>query len=297
MKQDNPLIEQFLDMLWLERGLSDNTISSYRTDLYKLTEWLDSQGVSFLTLDTLTLHQHLAWRIDQGFKATSTARLLSSLRRFYQYLIREQLRADDPTIALDGPKMPVRLPKDLSEELVDALLNEPNVDDPIELRDKAMLELLYATGVRVSELVSLEIHQMAPDLAYIRVTGKGNKDRLIPTGEEAQYWIDRYMKQARMVLLHEQPADVLFPSNRAQQMTRQAFWYRIKLYAVRANISVNLSPHTLRHAFATHLLNHGADLRVVQMLLGHSDLSTTQIYTHVAQARLQALYDEHHPRA
>lgn len=297
MKQDNPLIEQFLDMLWLERGLSDNTISSYRTDLYKLTEWLDSQGVSFLTLDTLTLHQHLAWRIDQGFKATSTARLLSSLRRFYQYLIREQLRADDPTIALDGPKMPVRLPKDLSEEQVDALLNEPNVDDPIELRDKAMLELLYATGVRVSELVSLEIHQMAPDLAYIRVTGKGNKDRLIPTGEEAQYWIDRYMKQARMVLLHEQPADVLFPSNRAQQMTRQAFWYRIKLYAVRANISVNLSPHTLRHAFATHLLNHGADLRVVQMLLGHSDLSTTQIYTHVAQARLQALYDEHHPRA
>lgn len=297
MKQDNPLIEQFLDMLWLERGLSDNTISSYRTDLYKLTEWLDSQGVSFLTLDTLTLHQHLAWRIDQGFKATSTARLLSSLRRFYQYLIREQLRADDPTIALDGPQMPVRLPKDLSEEQVDALLNEPDVDDPIELRDKAMLELLYATGVRVSELVSLEIHQMAPDLAYIRVTGKGNKDRLIPTGEEAQYWIERYMKYARMILLHEQPADVLFPSNRAQQMTRQAFWYRIKLYAVRANISVNLSPHTLRHAFATHLLNHGADLRVVQMLLGHSDLSTTQIYTHVAQARLQALYDEHHPRA
>lgn len=297
MKQDNPLIEQFLDMLWLERGLSDNTISSYRTDLYKLNEWLDSQGVSYLTLDTLTLHQHLAWRIDQGFKATSTARLLSSLRRFYQHLIREQLRNDDPTIALDGPKMPVRLPKDISEEQVDALLGEPNVDDPIELRDKAMLELLYATGVRVSELVGLEIHQMAPDLAYIRVTGKGNKDRLIPTGEEAQYWVQRYMKEARMTLLHEQPADVLFPSNRAQQMTRQTFWYRIKLYAVRANISVNLSPHTLRHAFATHLLNHGADLRVVQMLLGHSDLSTTQIYTHVAQARLQALYDEHHPRA
>jgi integrase/recombinase XerD len=297
MKQDNPLIEQFLDMLWLERGLSDNTISSYRTDLYKLNEWLDSQGVSYLTLDTLTLHQHLAWRIDQGFKATSTARLLSSLRRFYQHLIREQLRSDDPTIALDGPKMPVRLPKDISEDQVDALLGEPNVDDPIELRDKAMLELLYATGVRVSELVGLEIHQMAPDLAYIRVTGKGNKDRLIPTGEEAQYWVQRYMKEARMTLLHEQPADVLFPSNRAQQMTRQTFWYRIKLYAVRANISVNLSPHTLRHAFATHLLNHGADLRVVQMLLGHSDLSTTQIYTHVAQARLQALYDEHHPRA
>ena len=297
MKQDNPLIEQFLDMLWLERGLSDNTISSYRTDLYKLNEWLDSQGVSYLTLDTLTLHQHLAWRIDQGFKATSTARLLSSLRRFYQHLIREQLRSDDPTIALDGPKMPVRLPKDISEDQVDALLGEPNVDDPIELRDKAMLELLYATGVRVSELVGLEIHQMAPDLAYIRVTGKGNKDRLIPTGEEAQYWVHRYMKEARMTLLHEQPADVLFPSNRAQQMTRQTFWYRIKLYAVRANISVNLSPHTLRHAFATHLLNHGADLRVVQMLLGHSDLSTTQIYTHVAQARLQALYDEHHPRA
>ncbi len=297
MKYDNPLIEQFLDTLWLERGLSDNTVSSYRTDLYKLNNWLDSKGSSYLTLDTFMLHEHLAWRIDQGFKATSTARLLSALRRFYQFLIREQLRRDDPTVAIDSPKLPQRLPKDISEEQVDALLSEPETDDPIELRDKAMLELLYATGLRVSELVGLEIHQLAPDMAYVRVNGKGNKERLVPTGEEAQYWLLRYMKEARKTLLHEQPSDVLFPSNRAQHMTRQTFWHRIKLYAVRANISTDLSPHTLRHAFATHLLNHGADLRVVQMLLGHSDLSTTQIYTHVAKARLQALHQEHHPRA
>ncbi len=297
MKQDNPLIEQFLDMLWLERGLSDNTVSSYRTDLYKLNDWLDSKGSSYLTLDTFLLHNYLAWRIDQGFKATSTARLLSTLRRFYQFLIREQLRADDPTVALDSPKLPLRLPKDISEEQVDALLAEPDVQDPIELRDKAMLELLYATGLRVSELVGLQVHQLAFNLAYVRVTGKGNKDRLVPTGEEAQYWIQRFMREGRKTLLREQASDVLFPSNRAQHMTRQTFWHRIKLYAVRANITSELSPHTLRHAFATHLLNHGADLRVVQMLLGHSDLSTTQIYTHVAQVRLQELHQEHHPRA
>ena len=186
MKQDNPLIEQFLDMLWLDRGLSDNTISSYRTDLYKLNDWLDSKASSYLTLDTLLLHAYLAWRIDQGFKATSTARLLSALRRFYQFLIREQLRADDPTVALDSPKLPLRLPKDISEEQVEALLAEPNVQDPIELRDKAMLELLYATGLRVSELVGLQMHQLASNMAYVRVTGKGNKDRLVPTGEGAQ---------------------------------------------------------------------------------------------------------------
>ena len=296
MKQDNPLIEQFLDMLLLERGLSDNTVSSYRTDLYKLNEWLDSKGSSYLTLDTLLLHNHLAWRIDQGFKATSTARLLSALRRFYQFLIREQLRADDPTVALESPKLPQRLPKDISEEQVDALLNEPDVADPIELRDKAMLELLYATGLRVSELVGLQIHQLAPDLAYVRVTGKGNKERLVPTGEEAQYWIRRFVKEGRMTLLHEQSSDVLFPSNRAQHMTRQTFWHRIKLYAVRSGITSELSPHTLRHAFATHLLNHGADLRVVQMLLGHSDLSTTQIYTHLSIDRLKDATHTAHPR-
>ena len=196
-----------------------------------------------------------------------------------------------------GPKLPKRLPKDLTENQVEALLAEPDVGDPLELRDKAMLELLYATGLRVSELVGLTMENISLRQGVVRVIGKGNKERLVPMGEEAMYWIATYLHEARGYLLGLQPSDVLFPSNRAQQMTRQTFWHRIKLYASRAHIAVDLSPHTLRHAFATHLLNHGADLRVVQMLLGHADLSTTQIYTHVASERLKALHAEHHPRA
>ncbi|MGR7922560.1 site-specific tyrosine recombinase XerD [Zobellella denitrificans] len=292
----HPLVEQFVDALWLEKGLSDNTLASYRSDLTHFAAWLDGEGGSLLAVDGLTLQQYLAHRLDLGFKASSTARMLSVLRRFFQYLHREQLRADDPSVLIAGPKLPKRLPKDLSEQQVSRLLQAPEVGDPLELRDKAMLELLYATGLRVSELVSLSMESVSLRQGLVRVTGKGNKERLVPMGEEALYWLTSYLKEARPVLLGEQPSDVVFPSRRARQMTRQTFWHRIKHYALRAGITLELSPHTLRHAFATHLLNHGADLRVVQLLLGHSDLSTTQIYTHVANHRLSVLHEQHHPR-
>ena len=223
--------------------------------------------------------------------------MLSSLRRFFQYCYREKLRTDDPTIQLAAPKLPARLPKDLSESQVDDLLAAPDVTDPLELRDKAMLEVLYACGLRVTELVSLSLPDVSLRQGVIRVIGKGNKERLVPMGEEAVYWLEVYLAQARPALLNGQAADVLFPSKLGRQMTRQTFWHRIKHYAVVAGIATEkLSPHVLRHAFATHLLNHGADLRVVQMLLGHSDLSTTQIYTHVATERLRTLHQQHHPR-
>ena len=223
--------------------------------------------------------------------------MLSSLRRFFQYCYREKLRTDDPTIQLAAPKLPARLPKDLSESQVDDLLAAPDVTDPLELRDKAMLEVLYACGLRVTELVSLSLPDVSLRQGVIRVIGKGNKERLVPMGEEAVYWLEVYLAQARPSLLNGQAADVLFPSKLGRQMTRQTFWHRIKHYAVVAGIATEkLSPHVLRHAFATHLLNHGADLRVVQMLLGHSDLSTTQIYTHVATERLRTLHQQHHPR-
>lgn len=292
----NGLIDQFLDALWLERGLAEHTLNAYRTDLEKFSTWLDNRGESLLTLQGSTLHDYMAWRLEAGFKASSTARLLSALRRFFQYLIREQLRDDDPTALLLTPKLPQRLPKDLSEAQVEALLAEPDASIELELRDKAMLELLYATGLRVSELVGLTMENISLRQGVVRVIGKGSKERLVPMGEEAMYWIGCYLREARGILLGMKASDILFPSNRAQQMTRQTFWHRIKLYAERAHIAVELSPHTLRHAFATHLLNHGADLRVVQMLLGHADLSTTQIYTHVASERLKVIHAEFHPR-
>ena len=293
----NGLIDQFLDTLWLERGLAEHTLGAYRSDLEKFSSWLDNRGDSLLTLQGDVLHDYIAWRLERGFKATSTARLLSALRRFFQYLIREQLRDDDPSALLLTPKLPKRLPKDLSEHQVEALLSEPDVAVELELRDKAMLELLYATGLRVSELVGLTMENVSLRQGMVRILGKGNKERLVPMGEEAMYWISVYLREARGVLLGSQTSDILFPSSRAQQMTRQTFWHRIKLYASRAQIAVELSPHTLRHAFATHLLNHGADLRVVQMLLGHADLSTTQIYTHVASERLKSMHAEFHPRS
>ncbi len=294
---NHPLIEPFLDALWLERGLSDNTVSSYRTDLEKFALWLDGQGGSLLLAGMDDIQHYLAWRVDKQFAASSTARFLSALRRFYQYLNREKLRGDDPTVLLEGPKLPKKLPSDLSEAEVDALLTAPLVDDPLELRDKAMLELLYATGLRVSELVGLTAEHVSLRQGLVRVVGKGNKERLVPMGEEAVHWLERYYREARTLLLGGTSSDVVFPSKQTRMMTRQTFWHRIKLYAQRAGIRGELSPHTLRHAFATHLLNHGADLRVVQMLLGHADLSTTQIYTHVANERLKALHGEHHPRA
>jgi len=286
-QQDHALIEQFLDALWLERNLAENTLASYRLDLQALVAWLNQQNISLVKAQALDLQAFLAERVEGGYKATSSARLLSAMRRLFQYLYRENMRTDDPTALLASPKLPQRLPKDLSEAQVDALL-----------RDKAMLEVLYATGLRVSELVGLTISDVSLRQGVVRVIGKGNKERLVPLGEEAVYWIENYLEHGRPWMVNGQALDVLFPSNRCQQMTRQTFWHRIKHYAILAGIdSERLSPHVLRHAFATHLLNHGADLRVVQMLLGHSDLSTTQIYTHVATERLKQLHQQHHPRA
>jgi integrase/recombinase XerD len=296
--QDSDLIEQFLDALWIERNLAENTVASYRLDLLSLAGWLQHNESNLLRVDAVDLQGFLAERVEGGYKATSSARLLSAMRRLFQYLYREKLREDDPSALLASPKLPQRLPKDLSEAQIDRLLQAPSVEQPIELRDKAMLELLYATGLRVTELVSLTLNNVSLRQGVVRVIGKGDKERLVPLGEEAVHWIEQYLEYGRPWLLNGQTLDVLFPSSRAQQMTRQTFWHRIKHYATLAGIdSAKLSPHVLRHAFATHLLNHGADLRVVQMLLGHSDLSTTQIYTHVATERLRQLHQQHHPRA
>ncbi|ABY70122.1 integrase/recombinase XerD [Actinobacillus pleuropneumoniae serovar 3 str. JL03] len=296
MKNLDPIIEQFLDTLWQEHGLSENTSVAYRLDLESFSEWLPTPK-AFLTLDHFDLQAFLGERLELGYKATSSARMLSCLRKFFRFLYTENYRQDDPTLTLTSPRKPAHLPKSLSEEQVMDLLDSPNTLDPVELRDKAMLELLYATGLRVSELVSLSIDNLSLRQGVVRVVGKGDKERLVPIGEEAGYWIQEFFRYGRAILLNNLQSDVVFPSRRGQQMTRQTFWHRIKHYAVLAGIdSEKLSPHVLRHAFATHLVNHGADLRVVQMLLGHSDLSTTQIYTHVAKARLKSLHQQFHPR-
>lgn len=295
---DQGIMEQFLDTLWLERGLSENTVVSYRNDLTKLLGWMNKNNYRLNYISLSGLQEYQTWLIDQDYKQTSRARMLSAIRRLFQYLHREKIRSDDPTALMVSPKLPKRLPKDLTEEQVEVLLNAQDLNDPVELRDKAMLELLYATGLRVTELVSLTTENISLRQGVVRVIGKGGKERLVPMGENAIEWIETFFHQGRSELLGQQTSDVVFPSKRAQQMTRQTFWHRIKHYAVIAGIDVEkLSPHVLRHAFATHLLNHGADLRVVQMLLGHSDLSTTQIYTHVATERLKQIHSEHHPRA
>ena len=291
------LIDLFLNEYWIEKGLSENTVQSYRLDLTALCDWLDKNDLSLETLDAVDLQGFLGERLEKGYKATSTARMLSAMRKLFQYLYREKYRVDDPSAVLSSPKLPSRLPKYLTEQQVSDLLNTPDVDVPLELRDKAMLELLYATGLRVTELVSLTIENMSVQQGVVRVIGKGNKERIVPMGEEAAYWVRQFMLYGRPVLLNGQNSDVVFPSQRAQQMTRQTFWHRVKHYAILADIDADaLSPHVLRHAFATHLVNHGADLRVVQMLLGHTDLSTTQIYTHVAKERLKRLHERFHPR-
>ena len=291
------LIDLFLNEYWIEKGLSENTVQSYRLDLTALCDWLDKNDLSLETLDAVDLQGFLGERLEKGYKATSTARMLSAMRKLFQYLYREKYRVDDPSAVLSSPKLPSRLPKYLTEQQVSDLLNTPDVDVPLELRDKAMLELLYATGLRVTELVSLTIENMSVQQGVVRVIGKGNKERIVPMGEEATYWVRQFMLYGRPVLLNGQSSDVVFPSQRAQQMTRQTFWHRVKHYAILADIDADaLSPHVLRHAFATHLVNHGADLRVVQMLLGHTDLSTTQIYTHVAKERLKRLHERFHPR-
>jgi integrase/recombinase XerD len=297
---DSTQIEDFVEAMWLEKGLSENTLSAYRSDLTKFALYLSLQSdkgklVTLVDFEKEVLHQYLASRYDSGLSERSTSRFLSSLRSLCQYMLRQKIRSDDPVSLLQNPKLPQSLPKTLTESQVLDLLNAPNTDDPIQLRDKAMLEVLYATGLRVTELVSLRLDQLSIQQGVVRVIGKGNKERLVPLGEDAVDWVATFLKQGRGALLKSE-SDIVFPSKRGVAMTRQTFWHRIKLYSQIANIQTDLSPHTLRHAFATHLLNHGADLRVVQMLLGHSDLSTTQIYTHVATERLQQLVAEHHPR-
>ncbi|GAD80720.1 tyrosine recombinase XerD [Vibrio ezurae NBRC 102218] len=282
----------------MEKGLSENTLASYRLDLSKLSQWLEHKGLDITSVSPEELLEYQVWLADKNFAQSSRARMLSAMRRLFQYLYREKVRTDDPSALLVRPKLPKRLPKDISEQQVESLLSAPNIDDPIELRDKAMLELLYATGLRVSELVGLTMENMSLRQGVVRVVGKGGKERLVPMGENAIDWTERFLTQGRAALMGEHSSDVVFPSKRARQMTRQTFWHRIKYYAVIAGIDTEtLSPHVMRHAFATHLLNYGADLRVVQMLLGHSDLSTTQIYTHVATERLKQIHQHHHPRA
>jgi integrase/recombinase XerD len=291
-----PDVERFLDSMWSERGLSENTLAAYRADLSGLSRWLESQGVDLMDAQREHLLAFLAWRVQQGARPRSTARQLSSIRRFYRHMLREGKLAEDPTTRIDMPKLGRPLPKSLSEGEVESLLRAPDVAEPLGIRDRAMLELLYATGLRVSELVSVRMSQMNLKQGVVRVVGKGNRERLVPVGEEATKWIEKFLTDARLDILGGRQSDYLFPTRRSDYMTRQAFWHIIKRYAETANIAASLSPHTLRHAFATHLLNHGADLRVVQMLLGHSDVSTTQIYTHVARERLKDVHSKHHPR-
>ena len=294
-------IDSFIDHLWLEDGLSKNTLESYRADLSQFNVWLDLQKKSLqqktqlLDASQADIQQYLAVKFPQS-KPRSISRLIASMRRFYRYALRENLIQTDPTLQIESPKLPRSLPKSLNEQEVEDLLNTPNVNEAIGLRDRAMLELLYASGLRVSELVTVKVNEVSTQDGVVRVTGKGSKTRLVPMGEEAADWIDKYLKQARPEILQKRLCDAMFVTARASAMTRQAFWYLIKRYALLAGITKHISPHVLRHAFATHLLNHGADLRVVQMLLGHADISTTQIYTHVARERLKQLHSVHHPR-
>ena len=288
------LIDEFIDALWLEDGLSENTLSAYGCDLKIFADWL--QDLSMLEVDSGQVAKFLASRFHEGIGSRSSARILSSLRRFYGYCLRENRIEIDPTLLIAAPRIGRPLPSSLSEQDVELLLQAPEVTQVLGLRDKAMLEMLYATGLRVSELVNLKFAQISLRQGVVRVVGKGNKERLVPVGEEAMNWLDGYMNQARTTLLGEQSCEYLFVTSRKNAMTRQSFWHIIKRYAKKAGIDKTLSPHTLRHAFATHLLNHGADLRVVQLLLGHADLSTTQIYTHVARERLKDLHSKFHPR-
>jgi len=308
---DQTLIDQFCDTIWLEDGLAKNTIEAYRRDLKLLAQWLAQRGTTldqvaaadlsayFGALNTLPsrgLGARSGAAPRTGIRASTQARIHSSLKRFYQYLLRMGRMKIDPSQHLDAPRKPQRFPRTLTEADVEALLSAPDTEAPLGLRDRAMLEVLYASGLRVSELVGLKVASVSEDMGLVRIMGKGAKERLVPLGEEALSWLARYMRGARMELLAGRASDYVFVTRRGGPMTREAFWHLLKRQATQAIPGKALSPHTLRHAFATHLLNHGADLRVVQMLLGHSDISTTQIYTHVARERLKSLHQKHHPR-
>ena len=294
----NPLVDQFADSLWLSDGLARNTIESYRRDVSQLDAWLlATQRATLAEAGASDLQAFLANRIEVARSSPrSTARLTSAMKRFYQFLLQERLIQQDPSARLESPKLTRGLPKSLSEVDVEKLLDAPDLATPLGMRDKAMLETLYATGLRVTELTTLKVAQVSLDMNVVRVIGKGDKERLVPMGETAADWIKRYLHEARPLILGGQKTGDLFVTQRGAAMTRQMFWHTVKNQALRAGIHTPISPHTLRHAFATHLINHGADLRVVQLLLGHADITTTQIYTHVARERLKALHAQHHPR-
>lgn len=294
---EQELLDRVMQQLWLEQGLSRHTLHAYEADLRGLAAWLAARGSSLRQAQRGELLAFLAERMGEGRQPRSLARLLSAARRFYAVLVQQGEITHDPTLDIPPPRLGQPLPKALSEQDVERLLEAPPLDTALGLRDRAMLETLYATGLRVSELIALSLGQMSLNAGAVRVLGKGRKERLVPLGEEAVYWIERYLRESRPALLEGQgECAELFVTRRGAGMTRQMFWILIKRYAKQAGIVAELSPHTLRHAFATHLLNHGADLRVVQMLLGHADLSSTQIYTHVARERLKAIHQQHHPR-
>lgn len=293
------LLDEFSDALWLEDGLSRNTLDSYRNDLHLFDEWLKERNQENRKLTEAThtdLLDFLASRVSSKMKASTTSRELSSLKRFYRFLLRQGKISSDPSLNIETPKLLRHLPESLAEAEVELLLSAPDLKNPLGLRDRAMLEVLYASGLRVSELINLRYSQVGMDTGVVRVMGKGRKERLAPLGEESMDWLNRYTEEARPILLDGIVTDTVFVTARGAAMTRQAFWYLIKRHAQLVGINKRLSPHTLRHAFATHLLNHGADLRVVQLLLGHADISTTQIYTHIARERLKQLHAKHHPR-
>ncbi len=291
------LLERYLDAVWMERGLSQNSLAAYRSDLCQLAAFCVARSTTLLEASKADLQELLVALAEQKRSPRSQARMVSTLRGFFRYCLRERLLTQDPAQRLEPPKLGRPLPETLSETDIDRLLAAPKTSQPLELRDRAMMELLYATGLRVSELVTLRLAQLNLRQGAVRTVGKGSKERVVPVGEEAADWLQRYLAEGRCELLgKEQSSDFLFPGRGGSSLSRQAFWYRLKHYAARIGLQKRLSPHGLRHAFATHLLNHGADLRVVQVLLGHSDLSTTQIYTHVARHRLQQLHAEHHPR-
>jgi integrase/recombinase XerD len=295
---DRALLDRFSDGLWLADGLARNTLDSYRRDLSGFAAWLtESSGKRILDADPADLQRHLAWQVEsRKARPRTTGRLVSALKRFYRFARDEALRSDDPTVDLEAPRIGRSLPKSMSEAEVEALLAAPDPATPLGLRDRAMLETLYASGLRVSELVGLKSVQASLEMGVVRILGKGAKERITPLGEEAIEWIARYQREARPQVLGARKSDALFVTARGGPMTRQAFWGLVKRYAAVAGVKGAISPHTLRHAFATHLINHGADLRVVQLLLGHADISTTQIYTHVARERLKSLHRKHHPR-
>ena len=294
--KESKTIDSFLDSLWLEQGLSKSTLDAYRSDLKLLKVWAKNRELKMDEISRPDLLEFIAFKAEQGSSARTSARMLSSLRRFYTYLMQQEIISTNPTDKISMPKIGRSLPVLLTENEVLKLIKAPNTKKPLGFRDRVMLELLYATGLRVSELVKLEVNQVNLNQGYLRVMGKGDKERLVPMGKTAKRWMKNYLNGPIQEILNDRQSDCLFPTRTSTSISRQAFWQIIKKYAMKVGISAKLSPHSLRHAFATHLINHGADLRVVQMLLGHSDLSTTQIYTHIAQQRLKDLHEKHHPR-